>query len=207
MLYSRHLNLISVGVSKDYDKLGRSIDTVQAEKEYRWLEAATSYAQGLNPQTCKASDSETWERIGYCYSLASRQTNSPEEFAKLRKLAVEAYEKAAELYSSEPAPESDGKNAMCLALSQYTASWFSPNSSEKQKTLRRCHSLGQDAAEAFKKTGNKLDFAKTCLILSQCLLDLVLITMKAEEKTGVVQEGLQFASEAISILSNHEKTR
>ncbi|MGD0405585.1 MAG: ATPase domain-containing protein [Candidatus Bathyarchaeia archaeon] len=175
---------------------------IQAETESRWLEAAKSHEQELNSQTSKASAAKSWEKIGFCYNLASRQADSAEEFKKLRQLAVEAYETAARLFSKELTPETEGKSEMCLALSEYARSWLASNSSEKKEALDRCRALGQGASAVFKKSGDKLNCAKTCIILSQCLYDFVVITSEGEEKIRVVKEGLESASEAISVLSN-----
>ncbi len=178
---------------------------IEAEKENRWLEAAKSHEQELDSQTSNASKAGSYERIGFCYNLASRQADNVEEFKKLRQLAVEAYEAAAQFYGEEHTPAGKGKSAMCLALSEYSRSWIATNSSEKHKELDRCHEFGKKASAAFKKAGDKLNYAKTCTILSECLCDLVVITLKEEEKIKVAQEGLDNAKEAISVMSNLEE--
>jgi len=70
----------------------------EQEKRYDWLAAANSYQQALHADSAMISSAwEIWERIGFCYQLASRQTESLEEFKKLTQLAVKAYISAAEL--------------------------------------------------------------------------------------------------------------
>jgi len=66
-------------------------DAREQESKYEWLEAAKSYEQALHVESPNVSfGAETWERIGFCYGLASRQTENLEEFKKLIQLAVEA---------------------------------------------------------------------------------------------------------------------
>jgi hypothetical protein len=75
------------------------MDASQEEIEYKWFEAAKSYEQILQSISGVAPfAAESWQRIGFCYSLASRQTKDAEEFKKLRQLAAESYEKAARLF-------------------------------------------------------------------------------------------------------------
>ena len=62
----------------------------QPETEYRWLEAAKSYEEALKlgPEGVLAA-AVIWQRIGFCYSLASRQAEDVVEFRRLMQLAVE----------------------------------------------------------------------------------------------------------------------
>jgi len=181
------------------------MSAVQAEKEYRWLEAAKSYKHKIHSQVSKISAAAVWQKIGFCYDLASRQADRDEEFKKLMQLATRAYKTAAQLFSKEQTPEKEGKSAICLALSEYSRSWLASNSSQKQKTLHKCRALGQKASTAFKKTGDKQNFAKTHIILSRCLNDLVVCTSKGEEKIKVAQEGLESIAEATSDFSILDK--
>ena len=105
----------------------------QAEKECRWLKAAKTHKQELIHQTNNTNVAEIWQRIGFCYDLASRQADSSERFKKLRQLATKAYKTAAQLFSKERPQENAAKSAMCLALSEYSKSWLSSNSFKKQK--------------------------------------------------------------------------
>ena len=79
------------------------MDFSQNEKDYKWFEAAKSYEQILQSISLPISSAEDyWQRIGYCYDLASRQTKDVEGFENLRQLAVKAYEKAAGLFGERP---------------------------------------------------------------------------------------------------------
>ena len=181
------------------------MDAIQAEKQSRWLEAAQSYKLELTSQTSKTSTAKSWEKIGFCYNLASRQAESAEGFKKLRQLAVESYETAAKLFDKSLTPDAGGKSAMCLALSEYARSWIASSSSEKKETLEKCLALGRKASEISKEAEDRLTHAKACVLLSQCLFDSVVIASKGEEKIRIVQEGLRNASDAISVLSNLEE--
>src|SRR3989337_447950 len=139
------------------------MDASQEEIEYKWFEAAKSYEQILQSISGVAPfAAESWQRIGFCYSLASRQTKDAEEFRKLRQLAVESYEKAARLFGEENSLENQGKSAECLSIAEYTRSWLASSSSEKEKMLDECRALGKKALEAFKNSGDGLSYGTDC---------------------------------------------
>ena len=178
------------------------MDVNQAELEYRWLDAAKSYEQTLRSISGDVSfTAESWQRIGFCYSLASRQSKDTEDFGKLRQLAVEAYEKAAMLFGQDLSLKNQGKSAECIAIAEYTRSWLASSSSEKERMLDGCFAYGKKALEAFKKTGDALSYGKTCNSLSLCLFDRVCLASTLEEKSRIVREGIGNASDAISVLS------
>jgi KaiC/GvpD/RAD55 family RecA-like ATPase len=181
------------------------MDIDQAEIEYRWLDAAKSYEQTLHSRLDSGSfAAQTWQKTGFCYSMASRQTDSVEEFKKLRQLAVEAYETAAKLFEKDSSLENRGKSAECLAMAEYTRSWLASSSSEKERMLDGCCAYGKKALEAFKKTGDELSYGKTCNNLSLCLFNRLCIASTLEEKRKIVQEGIDNASDALSVLSKLE---
>lgn len=180
---------------------GIHINAVQAEKEYKWFQAAKFHKQELNSQIDNTKIAKIWQRIGFCYNLASRQTDSAEKFKKLMQLAAKAYKSAAQFFGKEQTLENKGKNAICFSLFEYSRSWLASNSSQKQKSLYKCHVFGQKAAIAFKKAGDKQNYAKTHIILSRCLNDLVVCASKGEEKIKVAQKGLKSIAEATSDLS------
>src|SRR3990170_6447352 len=118
------------------------MDVNPAETEYRWLDAAKSYEQTLHSRSDDISfAAESWDRIGFCYSLASRQTKDVEEFKKLRQQATTAYLTASKLFGANPSPENQGRSAGCLAIAEYTRSWLPSESSEKEKMLDHCWAL------------------------------------------------------------------
>ena len=181
------------------------MDFTKDEKEYKWFEAAKSYEQVLHSRSLPSPYAADYlQRIGYCYDLASRQTGNMEEFRKLRQLAVEAYEKAAELFGEDSTSENEGKSSQCLALAEYVRSWLASSSSEKEKTLNKCHDLAKSAMEVFKNSGNLIEYGSTTNILNQCLFDHLYIAGTAEEVKAVCKEGIDVADVAIAALSKLE---
>ena len=181
------------------------MDVNPAETEYRWLDAAKSYEQTLHSRSDDISfAAESWDRIGFCYSLASRQTKDVEEFKKLRQQATTAYLTASKLFGANPSPENQGRSAGCLAIAEYTRSWLPSESSEKEKMLDHCWALGKKALEAFKNSGDELCYGKTCNILSLCLFDRLYVAPTLEEKRRIAKDGIGTVSDAILTLSNLE---
>ncbi len=177
----------------------------QEEIEYRWLDAAKSYEQTLHSRPDDASfAAECWDKIGFCYSLASRQTKRVAEFKKLRLQATTAYLTASKLFGANPSPENQGRSAGCLAIAEYTRSWLPSESSEKEKMLDDCWALGKKALEAFKNSGDELRYGRTCNILSLCLYDRLFIAPTLEEKRRIAKDGIDTVSDAISTLSKLE---
>jgi len=181
------------------------MDLLPEEIEYRWLDAAKSYEQKLHSRPDDIPfTAECWDKIGYCYSLASRQAKDLEEFKNLRQQAVTAYETAARHFGENPSFENQGRSAGCLAIAKYTQSWLSSNSSEKKKMLDECLAIGKKALEMFKKSGDTLCKGKTCNTLSFCLFDRLYMAPTLGEKRRIAQEGMDNASDAISTLSKLE---
>ncbi|MGA2680677.1 MAG: ATPase domain-containing protein [Candidatus Bathyarchaeia archaeon] len=178
------------------------MDFSREEKNYEWLEVARSYEQELQSISLPSSSSaDYWQKIGYCYELASRQTNNLEGFKNLRQLAVEAYEKANALFVESSVSEKQGKSSQCLALAECARSWLTSSPSEKQKALDKCHDLGKVALAVFENSGNTLEFGKTANILNQCLFDRLYIATTGEEVKAVSKEGIDNVELTITALS------
>ncbi len=177
----------------------------EQEKKYDWLEAAKSYEQALHSESITVSfAAETWERIGFCYSRASTQTEDPEEFKKLRQLAVEAYKNAAELFEKEDSLKNQGKSAQCNAIAEYVRSWLASGPSEKRKMLDECCLFGKKSLEAYAKTGDQLSYGKMCNDLLLCLLESLYVASDWREMRNIAQEGIDCADKAIAVLSKLE---
>ena len=57
------------------------MDVCQEETEFKWLDAAKIYEQKLESHALSGVlAGESWQRIGNCYDLASRQAKNIEEF-------------------------------------------------------------------------------------------------------------------------------
>ncbi|MFQ6116294.1 MAG: hypothetical protein ACE5NG_19730, partial [bacterium] len=71
----------------------------ELETNYDWVKVATLYKQALGAvgKTDFLMKGEIHERIGYSFFRAAFQAETQEEFSMRMQLAVEAYERAAEL--------------------------------------------------------------------------------------------------------------
>jgi len=178
------------------------MDFSQNEKEYKWLEAAKSYEQILQFNSFSPSSAgDYWRRIGYCYDLASRQTNDLMEFKNLRLQAIEAYEKAAAFFAEDPTPENQGKNLQFLALAEYARSWLASSTTEKKNALDKCRNLAKAALLAFDNSKNAMEYGEVSNTLSQCLFDRLYIGATGEEVNAISKEGVENTELAIASLS------
>lgn len=144
----------------------------EQEGKYEWGYAAKSYEKTLRSKSMTGSlAAATWEKIGFCYSLASRQTEDLREFKKLRQLAMQAYRNAADLFEKEDNPQSQGKGAQCNAIAEYVRSWLVSSPLEKRKALDQCRILGKKSLEAYEDAGDELSYGKMCNDLLLCLLE------------------------------------
>lgn len=176
------------------------MDITQEEKEFRWAEAATRYEEALKSgPSIGSSAAQLWNRMGYCYDLASRQTTSVEESTSLRQLSIEAYKNASDLFAADLFPENAGKKEHCLAQAEYVRSWLAPNPDEKAKILDNCWVKAKAAMQLFKSAGNDLYYGKTANLLWRCLFDRVYIATTGEQKDAIAQEALNSATDAITV--------
>lgn len=172
------------------------------ERNYDWLEAAKSYEQALCSRSSTISPAaETWERMGFCYSRASRQTEDVEEFRKLRQLAVEAYKNAAKLAEKEDCLENRGKSKQCSAIAEYVRSWLAVTPLEKRNMLDECLRLGRKSLEAYENAGDELNYGKMCNDILFCLFERLYVASDWREMRNVAQEGIDCADRAIAVLS------
>jgi KaiC/GvpD/RAD55 family RecA-like ATPase len=173
----------------------------EKEGKYEWLEAAKSFEKLSSGQELPFSAAEIWEKVAFCYSHASRQTEDREQFGKLRQRAVDAYRNAAEYFEKEDSSKAEGKSAQCNALAEYTNSWLAPNPSEKRKILEKCCAFGQKSLEAYEKAGNELGYGKMCNDILMCLLERLYVAYDSNEMGSIAQEGVKCADKAVAVLS------
>ncbi len=174
----------------------------EEEKKYEWLNAVKHYEKVLSSESAPVSFvAETWEKIGFCYNQASRQTENPEEFRKLRQLAVEAYRSAAKLFEKEDSPKNQGKGAQCNAIAAYVRSWVASSPSEKVKMLDECLKFGKQSLEAYENAGDELSYGKMCNDVLTCLLERLYVASDWREMKNFALEGINCANKAIAILS------
>lgn len=180
------------------------MDLSQLEKEYKWFDAAKSYEQELRSEP--RSDSrlaDSWQRIGFCYDLSSRQAKSQEEFKERRRLAITAYEQAADLFSKD-GPKNKGKSAECLAIAEYLRSWIASDSTEKRKTLDKARSLVATVLQECKSDQNGLRYGQIANLMSKILFERSFIGVSGREMSEIAREALNLANEAAFALSSPE---
>jgi len=181
------------------------MDICQEETEYKWFEAARFYEQKLKSESSSGVlAAEIWQKIGFCYNLASRQAKNVKEFNSLRSLGIRAYERAAGFFGEEKKQEYTGKHEECLAIAEYLRSWLASDNSEKIKILEECRSLAKKAMKFFKAVDALLCYGQTANLLSKCLYELVSVAPNGEERNRFAEEGLHNVNEAISVLSKLE---
>ncbi len=178
------------------------IENKEYSEENNWLDKAKNFEHTLISSSKSVFDvAESWKKIGSYYDLASRQSYSLEEFKKIRVLAVEAYEKAGNFFNQDSSLISQGKSSECFALAEYMRSWIASNSQEKDKILSKSNLLSLEALKKFKNAQEKLDYGRTCNLLSQCLFERVYIATVEKEKRNFVQEGIKVSEDAISVFT------
>ncbi len=175
---------------------------IEQEGKFEWLDAAKSYEKALNLEPKSVSrTAETWRKVGSCYRLASRQTGTQEDFRKFRKLAVEAYKSAAELFGKEDHLKKKGKVAQCNAIAAYLTSWLASTAPERRKMLEECCVSGSESLEAYKNAADDQGYAEICNDLLLCHFEKLYVASDWREIRMVAQEGIKCADEAIAVLS------
>ncbi len=176
------------------------MDAIQDELEFKWLKAAKSYEENvISSKEQGFALAQSWQKIGFCYSFASRQARDQEDFKKLRQQAAQAYQWAAKLFGKNSDLKSKGESFKCSSLAEYMQSWIASDSAEKDVCLQKCSNFGREALAFFKKSEDETNYGQTCSVLSQCLFDRVYISSVESEKKALVQEGIEFSNNAISI--------
>ena len=177
------------------------MDASQEETEYKWFEAARFYEQKIKSESPSGIlSAELWQKIGFCYDLASRQARDTEEFKSLRRLGIRAYERAADFHK-EKGKKYGGKRQYCLAIAEYLRSWLATDSSEKIKILDKCREVTKKAMETFRTMGDDLNCGQTANFMSKVLYERMSIAPSGVEKNEICQEGIDNANGAISVLS------
>jgi KaiC/GvpD/RAD55 family RecA-like ATPase len=176
------------------------------EKEYKWLEAAESYLKELNSSSKTGAltpsfEPEVWERIGFCYSLASRQAKHIEEFKRLIRMAIEAYKKAARLFQTQAGFKNQGKSAQCNAAAAYLGSWSAPSPSKKREKLVECVKFGKMSLDAYERARDRLDYAKMCNDLLLPFFERLYMATDSKDMKEIAKEGADCATKSIAILS------
>ena len=176
------------------------------ELEYRWLDAAKSYEQMLDfGKESQEVTAQYWQRIGYCYSLASRQQEDVDSFRRLRQHSVEAYQKAANFFGLGAHEDAKGLSLHCFALAELNLSWLASSSQEKNGILKKCQEFCEKASNAFNKVKAELSLGETYITLATSIFNLQSILEIPHEKRSALKEALHNTYEATAIFSRLDR--
>jgi len=171
------------------------------EKKYEWAKAAKYFEQILPFRPDDASFiGDIWEKIGFCYSCASRQAENVEEFRKLRQSAAEAYERSARVLENEDAIENQGKRARRKALAIFVGSWLASSPQEKRAMLDECLMLGKRSLEKYRISADQVNYGKMYNDLLLCFFERLYFASDWRELKNIAQEGVDHSLGAISVL-------
>jgi len=171
----------------------------EQQRTYDWLAAANSYQRAVIVIPRTASASEIWEKMGFCYHLASRQTEDQEEFEKHTRSAVRAYKKAALLLKEDTKLESQAASLHLGALADYIASWVASNPSKKKEFLSKSCELAESSLDAYKSVGNEFDYGRTSVDALMCFFERLHVASDSQEMKRVCEEAIGCADEAVII--------
>jgi hypothetical protein len=174
----------------------------KSEEKYEWLDAANSYVEALKSKSSSYPlMAESWEKVGFCYELASRQAQSLGEFSRIRQLAIEAYQQASILFAKDESLEKVGKSLHCKAIAAYLGSWLANDASERKAILVECCKLGKNGLEAYEAAGNELSAGRICSDLTSWLLERLYVASDSREVESVAREGIDYGNKAVNALS------
>jgi tetratricopeptide (TPR) repeat protein len=170
----------------------------EKEKQYEWRSAVKYYQQALLVNSKASALPEILERLGICYDRASRQAQDVESFKQLKKQAVDAYQKAARLFSEDSL--TFAKRDSSLATAAYHHSWLASTPSEKKACYDKCCTYSEKALQTFEKAGDQLNYGKTCINLLICIYDSLYIALNLREKNVIAQKGIEWGQKSIASL-------
>lgn len=132
------------------------------EEEYQWLESVVLYekALGLVKRTDVSRKGKLREKIGFCLHRAAFQAETPAEFEKRMRLAIEAYEKSKRFYDKLTDKQKTARILRCDAITKYLSSWITSTPPEKRRLLDECVELEAKALEAFSKSGEMQEYGR-----------------------------------------------
>jgi len=134
----------------------------EREKEYDWLGAAEFCEKAIElvSETDFLKTGEVHEKIGHCFHRASFQAGSQEEFRERVRRAVEAYEKAGELYE-KLAGERKARSLRSRAVAKYLGFWLTSDPSERRSSLDECLELASKAMDIFSESRDMHEYVRT----------------------------------------------
>ena len=171
----------------------------EREREYDWMSAVDLYQKALDSvaELDFSRSGEIQERIGYCLYRGAFQAETQEEFKSRMLEAVEAYEKAAEVYERVE----HAKSLHCKAMALYANSWIHVDASREKEVLDECGRLMKETIKAFEEAGDRLGYGKACNDLSLCLYSRSWLEWDWTENKRHLEEAIKHSRNAISTLS------
>jgi hypothetical protein len=174
------------------------------EKQYEWLQAVKSYdaakARVLEHENFqKAGDIQ--ERIGFCFQNAAMQAETPEEFRDRVQYAIEAYEKAGDLYQRDGSKPVAERKLRCDAIIKYLGYWLTSDPSEKRKLLDECLDLEGEALTCFSEFEETVEYSKTYDDLALVFFLRVFLENDRAALVRILERGLQWGERALAALS------
>jgi hypothetical protein len=172
------------------------------EKKYDWVGAADLYCQAL----CLVDEEdflrrgEFQERISSCFYRAAFQAESQEEFRDRMRRAIEACEKASDLYAKLVTDRGAAWMFRSEAICRYLEHWITPSASEKLRLLDDCLELERKALTAFWGLGDKLEFGKTYNALPEVFYHAVYRAEDVHVLTRALAEGVEWGEKAVTAL-------
>jgi tetratricopeptide (TPR) repeat protein len=184
------------------------------EKDYEWAKAAKLCKRALSAVGKEdfLKKGQILERISHCLYRAAFQAETQEEFRRQMQLAVEAYERAADLFKrGEEAKGSSAKILHCRAMVAYIGHWLAPDPDTKRELLDGCWGLEKEALKAYDEAGDRLGLGETCVRLTSCLADRLDLELDTRIREKILDEALGHGEKAIKIFSKagdeHELAR
>ena len=144
---------------------------------------------------------DLWEKIGFCYTYASRQAKNTAEFLKLRQSAVEAYHRSTKNVETEETLEGQVKRTQRNAAAAFVGSWLAHTPQEKRAKLDESLKLGKESLERYKATADELNYGKVCNDLLFCFFERLCVASDWKELRNIAQEGVNYGLDAIDVLS------
>ena len=176
----------------------------QLEQKYEWLRATSVYEKAVDlaveeKKTSKAA--ELQEQMGFCFYRASFQAETPAEFRKRMKRAIEAYEREVKLLEEVTEENSQARIDHANALVAYAMSWLETSPLKKKELLDRSYSLDTKVLSAYENVGDLHSVGKICNHLMNYLWDMFWIVSGPVERAKNTEKARKLAEKAIQALS------
>ncbi len=137
------------------------LEASEKEGKYEWMAAAELYQQALmmlNSGRGLLDTARLTENLGRSYFRGAFQAETREEFRHRTQLSQTSYEKTQALYDGA---RSEGLSKRSRARGIFSTFWLKDHPREKKEIVGKCIVLADEAAQIFKKDGDRRDLAET----------------------------------------------